>query len=135
MSAGPLAPLIGEWEVEVPQFPGQTGHTTFEWLDDGTHLRFRAVAPEPAPTATLIIGRDELAKEYAISISTRGGLPCVLHDVQRRCVAHVARRARLLAAFLGNGQRRRRVDPGTREKSEDGSVWERDFELIYTRTG
>ena len=30
-----LEPLIGEWRVEVPQFPGQHGRATFDWLEDG----------------------------------------------------------------------------------------------------
>lgn len=37
--------------------------------------------------------------------------------------------------FSGTGSDDGESIRGTREKSEDGSVWERDFELIYTRTG
>ncbi|HUZ51847.1 MAG TPA: hypothetical protein VMU94_04900 [Streptosporangiaceae bacterium] len=53
-----LAALIGEWDVEVPQFPGQRGRAIFEWLEDGAYLQFHADLPDPAPTATLIISRD-----------------------------------------------------------------------------
>jgi hypothetical protein len=42
-----LEALIGEWEVEVPQFPGQRGRATFEWLEDGAYLRLHADAPIP----------------------------------------------------------------------------------------
>ena len=30
-----LEALIGEWDVEVPQFPGQRGRANFEWLEGG----------------------------------------------------------------------------------------------------
>jgi hypothetical protein len=54
-----LEALIGEWRVEVPQFPGQHGRATFDWLEDGAFLRCHSDAPDPAPSATLIISRDE----------------------------------------------------------------------------
>jgi hypothetical protein len=50
-----LEVLIGEWEVEVPRFPGQRGQARFEWLEGGSYLRVHADAPDPAPSATLII--------------------------------------------------------------------------------
>ena len=30
-----LEVLIGEWDVEVPQFPGQHGRARFDWLEGG----------------------------------------------------------------------------------------------------
>ena len=45
-----LGALIGEWEVEVPESPGQRGRATFEWLEGGAYLRFHLaelVASEP----------------------------------------------------------------------------------------
>jgi hypothetical protein len=61
-----LEVLIGDWEVEVPQFPGQHGRATFEWLEDGAYLCFHSDAPDPAPSATLIIGRDEASEVYTV---------------------------------------------------------------------
>jgi hypothetical protein len=72
-----LEALIGEWEVEVPQFPGQRGRARIEWLEDGACLRVQADAPEPAPSATLIIGRDESFEDYA------GLLAALPRDAQR----------------------------------------------------
>jgi len=57
--------LIGEWEVEVP-LPGQRGRATFEWLEGGAYLRYHAEAPDPAPTATWIIGRDDSSDTYTV---------------------------------------------------------------------
>ena len=61
-----LEALIGEWDVEVPQFAGQRGRATFEWLEDGAFLRFHTDAPDPAPAATLIISRDESSETYTV---------------------------------------------------------------------
>jgi len=45
-----LEVLIGDWEVEVPQFPGPRGLATFEWLEDGAYVCFHSDAPDPAST-------------------------------------------------------------------------------------
>ncbi len=44
-----LEVLVGDWEVDVPQFPGQRGQATFEWLEDGAYLCVHSDAPDPAP--------------------------------------------------------------------------------------
>lgn len=45
----PLHALIGEWTVEIPQFPGSHGLVTFEWLEGGAVLRYHTETPDPAP--------------------------------------------------------------------------------------
>src|SRR5262249_38703610 len=68
-----LAPLIGSWEVAVPQFPGPPGAVTFEWLEGGAYLRFHATVPDPAPTSTWIIGRDDASETCtALYYDSRG---------------------------------------------------------------
>ena len=129
-----LEALVGEWEVEVPQFPGPRGRAIFEWLEGGAYLRFRADAPDPAPSATLIISRDESSETYTL-----------LH-YDSRGVSRVSQ-----MSFGGGVWRMWREAPGfwqrfsgtlsddgasiraAWEKSADGSVWEHDFDLIYTR--
>ncbi len=132
----PLAPLIGEWEVQVPQFAGQHGRATFEWLDDGTHLRFHSVAPEPAPTATLIIGRDEVAEIYTILHYDSRGVSRVYQMTFQEGAWRMWRDApRFWQRFSGRVSDDANVIRGAWEKSSDGSTWEHDLELIYTRIG
>jgi hypothetical protein len=131
-----LMPLIGEWKVEVPQFPGQYGHATFEWLNGGTHLRFHAVAPEPAPTATLIIGRDGLGEEFTILHYDSRGVSRVYRMTFGDGTWRMWRDApgfwqRFFGRLSADGHSIR----GSWEKSEDGSTWDPDLELVYTKVG
>lgn len=131
-----LAALVGEWDVEVPQFPGQHGHAAFAWLEDGTYLRFQSDAPDPAPSATWIIGRDDSVD----------GFTALYHD--SRDVFRVYRMSldgttwriwrdapgfwqRFGGTFGDDG----RTIRGAWEKSPDGSAWEHDFDMVYTRVG
>jgi hypothetical protein len=126
--------LIGEWTVEVPQFPGQHGRATFEWLDGGAYLRFQTETPDPAPNATLIIGRDESGEVFTVLYYDSRG-------VSRVYQMTLANRAwRMWRDAPGFSQRFAGTlsqDGGTIraawQKSPDGSIWQHDFDLIYTR--
>ena len=101
-----LEALIGEWEVEVPQFAGQRGRATFEWLEDGAFLRFHTDAPDPAPAATLIISRDESSETYTVlHYDSRGVSPRVPDELRRGRVEDLAAGAGLLAALRRDAQR------------------------------
>jgi hypothetical protein len=130
-----LEALIGEWEVEVPQFPGQRGRAVFEWLEDGAYLRFHADAPEPAPSATLIISRDEVDEIYTVLHYDSRGVSRVYQMSFGERVWKIWRQApgfsqRFSGMLSDDGDSIR----ATWEKSRDGSDWEHDFDLIYTKT-
>lgn len=129
-----LQALIGEWEVEVPQFPGQRGHAVFEWLEGGAFLRFHAQAPDPVPSATLIIGRDDSSENYAIFHYDSRGVSRVYQMSFDSNIWKIWRAApgfsqRFSATLSTDGTLIR----GTWEKSPDGTMWEHDFDLSYTR--
>jgi hypothetical protein len=130
-----LEALIGEWEVEVPQFPGQRGRAVFEWLEGGAYLRFHADAPEPAPSATLIISRDEVGEIYTVLHYDSRGVSRVYQMSFGERVWKIWRQApgfsqRFSGMLSDDGDSIR----ATWEKSRDGSDWEHDFDLIYTKT-
>src|SRR5215831_11115189 len=54
-----LGVLVGEWEMEVPQFGGARGRAVFEWVEGGAYLLERSFAPDPAPDGTQMIGADD----------------------------------------------------------------------------
>lgn len=130
-----LEALIGEWEVEVPQFPGPRGRATFEWLEGGAYLRFHAAAPDPAPSGTLIISRDDSSEIYTVLHYDSRAVSRVYQMSFSWGVWKMWRQAsgfwqRFSGTLNGDGGSIR----ATWEKSsDDGSSWEHDFDLIYTR--
>ena len=130
-----LEALIGEWDVEVPQFPGARGRATFEWLEDGSYLRFHADAPDPAPSATLIISRDDSSETYTVFHYDSRGVSRVYQmsfgagawTMWRHAPGFWQRFSGTLSSDGGSIR-------GSWEKSPDGSSWEHDFDLIYTKT-
>jgi hypothetical protein len=126
--------LVGEWELEVPQFPGQRGRAVFEWLEGGAYLREQADAPDPAPNATLIIGRDDSSERYTVLYYDSRGVSRVYQMTLGEGIWKLWREApgfwqRYTGALRDDG----RSISGAWEKSPDGSSWEHDFDLTYTR--
>jgi hypothetical protein len=131
-----LEPLVGEWEVEVPQFPGQRGRVTCEWLEGGAYLRYHAEPPEPAPTSTLLIGRDDSSEAYTVLFYDSRGVSRVYQmgfDAGNWTMSRQA--PGFWQRFSATMSTDRATIRGAWEKSPDGSTWEHDFDLIYTRVG
>ena len=129
-----LEVLIGDWEVEVPQFPGARGLATFEWLEDGAYLCFHSDAPDPAPSATLVIGRDESSEVYTVLHYDSRGVSRVYQMSFGGGVWKMWRQApgfwqRFSGTLSDDGSSIRAMW----EKSPNGSAWEHDFDLIYTK--
>ena len=129
-----LQPLIGEWEVEVPQFPGQQGRAIFEWIEGGAYLRFHGVAPDPAPTATWIIGSDDSSETYtALYYDSRGVSRVYQMSFSGRVWKLWREAPGFCQRFSGTLSEDGSSIRGAWEKSPDGSSWEHDFDLLYTR--
>ena len=129
-----LEALVGEWEVEVPQFPGPRGRAIFEWLEGGAYLRLRADAPDPAPSATLIISRDESSETYTLLHYDSRGVSRVYQMSFGEGVWKMWREAPgFWQRFSGTLSDDDSSIRGAWEKSPDGSNWEHDFDLIYRK--
>jgi hypothetical protein len=129
-----LERLVGEWEMESPQFPGGRGRTVFEWLENRAYLVQRSYAPEPAPTSMWIIGGDEAAESYTALYHDSRGVARVYQMSLVEDVWTIWRDApgfwqRFRGTFSGDG----RTVSGRWEKSDDGLQWEHDFDLTYTK--
>lgn len=127
-----LEVLVGDWEVDVPQFPGQRGQATFEWLEDGAYLCVHSDAPDPAPSATLVIGRDESSEVYTVLYYDSRGVARVYQMSFGEGVWQMWRQApgfwqRFSGTLSDDGSSIR----AAWEKSPDGSAWEHDFDMIY----
>ena len=129
-----LEVLIGEWEVEVPQFSGQRGRATFEWLEGGAFLRFQTDAPDPAPNATWVIGRDDSSETYTTLYYDSRGVSRVYQMTFSEGVWKLWREAPgFWQRFSGRLSHDGSSIRGAWEKSPEGSSWEHDFDLIYLR--
>lgn len=131
-----LGPLVGEWEIEVPQFTGGRGRSAFEWLEGGAYLLQRSSAPDPAPDATWIIGGDDADEDCTALYHDERGVRRVYRMSLRDGVWRVWRDAAgFFQRYTGTLSEDGRTIRGAWERSADGSAWELDFDLNYTRVG
>jgi hypothetical protein len=133
-----LDALVGAWEMQA-LFPGNPplaggGLTTFEWLDGRRFLIQRVTAAQPdGPAVIAIIGAEpdgSLAQHY---FDNRG-----VHRVYQMTLDSGS--WKLWRESPGFWQRYTgTLSPdgatikGAWEKSPDGSRWEHDFGLVYTK--
>jgi hypothetical protein len=130
-----LDALVGDWVLGDPSAP--VGRVSFSWLEGGHFLieRWTVDIPE-APDGIAIIGEDEttgdlvqnyydsrgVARVYRMSLD--GGVWKLWRD-------HPGFSQRFSGTFSDDG----RTISGAWEISRDGSTWELDFPLVYTRVG
>jgi hypothetical protein len=135
----PFGVLIGEWKTVGThgQMPDTElhGRTTFEWFENGAFLLMRSEIANPEfPTGIAIFGSDNVNQEYFMLYFDERG-------VSRKC--DVSFEANILK-WRRNGKdfsqryswtiaEDGRSIIGKGEISKDGSVWEKDLDLTYTR--
>jgi len=136
-----LQPLAGQWTVEA-FFPGappsdERGHTIFQWGPEEAFLIQRWEAPvDAAPDGVAIFAVDErngeLVQHY---FDSRGVVRQYATSIEdgvwslRKLTGGFAQRFR--GEFSPDGD----TIEAAWEKSDDGSSWELDFDLIYRRVG
>jgi hypothetical protein len=139
-----LDPFIGEWSMRA-DFPGAPssdlrGLTVFQWTAGGTLLVQRWEVPHPdAPDGIAIIrfddGRDSYLQHYFDSrgvarvyeMSFSGGVWKLTRTTADLSPLDFSQR--FTGTFGADGN----TIEGRWEISHDGSAWEHDFDLVYTR--
>ena len=131
--------FIGKWNVEIsfPVDPPGTihGQASFEWLEDGAFLIMRMGSKDTGPQFSIsVIGRDDSAKNYTMLYFDGRGVSRIyqmsLEDAvwrQWRDAPGFSQRFKGTFGEDGNSITARW------EKSSDGSNWEHDFDLTYTK--
>jgi hypothetical protein len=142
-----LDALVGEWEMQAAvggQLLGN-GQTAFEWLEGGAFLVQHADAgpTESAPAEwvenspfpiTTIIGLDDSSETFCVLYADSRGVFRIYQMSVSDGVWKMWREApgffqRFTATFSDDGN----TITGFWERSSDGSNWEHDFDLAYTK--
>lgn len=142
-----LDALVGEWEMatSIDEQALAGGRATFNWVDEGAFLRYRGEAGDmsgvpaeiiessPLPTVS-IIGLDDSSEQFTMLYSDARGVYRVYQMTLSEGVWKLWREApgfsqRFTGTFDDDGK----TIAGHWEKSEDGTEWEHDFDLTYTK--
>jgi hypothetical protein len=137
-----LAPLIGEWNLEITSMffredPSavERGQSTFAWLEGGAFLtQHSQIAARDFPRSMAVIGADDEAGTYRMlyydsrgvsriyRMTFSGGIWTLWRDFpgfSQRFHGTFSEDGSLITAYW--------------ERSSDGSTWEHDFALTYTK--
>jgi hypothetical protein len=135
----PFRVLIGNWETTGTHglFRDTVlhGHTSFEWLEGGAFILMRSEIDDPRfPRTVAIIGSDDTQKEYYMLTYDERGVSRK-HEVSLR--DNLWKWWRNAPGFSQRYQGTI-VDGGNTilgkgELSKDGTTWEKDLDLTYTR--
>jgi hypothetical protein len=140
-SLAPLGFLLGEWEVELSNTSFLStrddtalGQLTGAWIEDGALLVLRQGESGAPPEARWTISRDESADEYTVLYHDARGVSRVYAMTYREDVWRMWRVAPGLSQrFEGRVNSVRTVITATWQRSSDGSIWDHDFDVTYTR--
>ncbi len=137
-----LEGLVGEWEVELsnasflPQ-PSDTvkGAVSFEWVQSEAFLLMRMGDKPPGPpTAMWLISRDESTPGYTVFYYDARSVSRVYQMSFSDSVWKMWREAPgFWQRFEGKISKNGQIITAHWEKSSDGTRWEHDFNVTYTK--
>lgn len=136
--------LVGDWQMELsnaaflPNPSGTaTGLVSFEWLQDGAFLMMRmGDKPSAAPDATWLIGRDDSTPIYTVLYYDSRSVSRIYQMTFSDGVWKMWRDAPgFCQRFEGKVSADGQTITARWEKSPDGTSWQHDFDLTYTKIG
>lgn len=134
-----LAALIGEWhtEINMPLDPPivTSGRNTFEWSEDDSFLIVRGSVEHPDfPSLTAIIGGDDETERYSMLYFDSRGISRLYEMSLSKEAWKLWREApEFSQRFIGRFSEDGNAMVGAWERSSDGTNWEHDFDLTYTK--
>jgi hypothetical protein len=139
-----LEGFVGDWTMELSNatfLPNLTdtvkGQASFDWLEDGAFLvLYMGNRPPGTPDAIWLISRDGSASNYTVLYYDARKVSRVYEMSFSEGTWKIWRNSpdfsqRFEAEFSEDGN----TITGRWENSSDGSTWEHDFDVTYTRTG
>jgi hypothetical protein len=137
-----LTPFIGEWNIEITSMsfreePSavERGHSSFAWLEGGAFLiQHSEISASDFPRSVAVMGPDEEAATYAMLYSDSRGVSRIYRMTFSGGIWTLWRdfpgfSQRFHGTFSEDGK----TITARWEKSRDGSSWEHDFDLTYTK--
>jgi hypothetical protein len=131
--------LVGKWSMvgTHPYLPSAVnGHSSFEWLRDGALLawHFNWEPGQGIPNAYSIIGHDDAAEPCSMLYTDERGVARIYQMTLADGVWKMWRNSpgfsqRMTGTFSSGGQ----TISWQGELSEDGSTWEPDLSVTFTR--
>lgn len=137
-----LSIFIGEWDIEITSMSFEEdktavvrGHASFDWVEEGAFVIERFEVPETAfPRGISIIGPDDSAETYGMLYFDSRGVSRIYQMSLRGDVWKLWRDfPGFSQRFSGTFNDDRSLITARWEKSSDGSNWELDFKLTYTK--
>jgi hypothetical protein len=135
--------FVGEWKVELAfptNQPGMgtgrgTARASFEWLEGGAYLMYRlGDRAAGLPYAVCVIGRDESADIYTmLYFDDRGVSRIYQMSLEGREWKQWRQAPSFSQRFFGTFSDDGNTIIARWEKSSDGTSWEHDFNMTYTR--
>ena len=137
-----LEVFVGDWTMELSNasfLPSSadtvTGHASFEWLEDGAFLvMYMGNKPPATPDAIWLIGRDESTSNYIVLYYDTRKVSRVYEMSFSDGTWKMWRTSpdfsqRFEGKFNDDGK----TITAHWKKSSNGSIWEHDFDVTYTR--
>ena len=137
-----LTPFIGEWDIEItnmcfdPRLSTVVrGYSSFHWLEGGAFLiQHSEIANSDFPQSTGVIGPDEAIETYRMLYYDSRGVSRIYRMTLSGGIWTIWRDfPEFSQRFHGTFSEDGRIITAYWDKSGDGSNWERDFDLIYTK--
>ena len=134
-----LGVLVGEWKTvgTHPMVPNKTfhGRAVFEWIEGGAFLMMHSEIDEPeVPSGIAIFGSDDARGEFFMLYFDERGVSrkydvSMDDNIWKWWRNDPEFSQRFTGTFVDGGD----TIVGKGEMSRDGSAWEGDLELTYTR--
>src|SRR5687768_3304013 len=137
-----LGVFVGEWNTEITSMsfhPNPSavarGHTSFQWLEGGAFLFQHSEVPNTEfPRGISVIGPDDSAETYCMLYFDSRGVSRIYKMTFGSGIWTLWREfPGFSQRFIGTFSNDNNIIAARWEKSSDGSNWELDFELTYTR--
>jgi hypothetical protein len=130
--------LVGDWEMQGahPQLPDPVrGRASFTWIEEGAFLLWETEFEQSLPpNAIAVISQDETTGSCSVLYFDARGISRIYDMLLEEGVWRTWRNA---PGFLQRTMGRISADRNTitvhGELSKDGSTWEQDLDLVYTR--